>query len=633
LFVRTPGILDLDFWREAVGALAVEGPGIATLTQGWWDYIRGNGGIAGAAFAIVTIGAFAVAATMFLRWTRRRFAEIEVRTPFSRAVTAFVIFARDAFTTPFTVIIVLKVADGNGLMPTDIGQLGLGLAVAVAVASFGRAIANGALAPDEPQRRLATIGDARARRITIYLTWCARTLGAAIFLNILHKSVGAPLSATVATSAFLALAVACLTLHLLLRGQADDDTAIPGDKLGTPGLRFVAWLFAATLAVALVKGFIGLGAFLAGRAIVAMAMVAAYFLGAALVDAIFSDVLTAQTERGNRLAVTFGVSPRGLELIGTLLAAIIKLMLALLAILPVLGPWGVFAADFFGVVQDAVFGFRIGELTVSVGSILSAVVLLLIGIFITRALQRWLDRNFLPRTRLDTGLQHSVSSLFGYSGFIIAIVISLAELGIDLQKIALIAGALSVGIGFGLQSIVSNFVSGIILLAERPIRVGDRVVVKNEEGIVRRISVRATEIETYDRASVIIPNSDLVTGVVKNWTHSDTIGRINLKIGVAYNSDIEKVRDLLTLCACDHAEVEQNPPPAVLLSAFGDKAIEFDIFCVVPNVARGGAVKSDIYFHIFKRFADAGILMPAAARNDIWVHPIDDAPASAGDKA
>ena len=182
------------------------------------------------------------------------------------------------------------------------------------------------------------------------------------------------------------------------------------------------------------------------------------------------------------------------------------------------------------------FGFRVGGLTVSVGSILSAVVLLLIGIFVTRMLQGWLERNFLPRTRLDPGLQNSVSSLFGYSGFIIAIFISLAELGIDLQKIALIAGALSVGIGFGLQSIVSNFVSGIILLAERPIRVGDRVVVKNEEGIVRRISVRATEIETYDRASVIIPNSELVTGVVKNWTHSDTVGRINLKIGVAYNS-------------------------------------------------------------------------------------------------
>jgi small-conductance mechanosensitive channel len=277
------------------------------------------------------------------------------------------------------------------------------------------------------------------------------------------------------------------------------------------------------------------------------------------------------------------------------------------------------------------FGFRIGKLTVSVGTILSASMVLLTGIFVTKMLQRWLDRNFLPRTRLDPGLQNSVSALFGYAGYIIAIVVCLAEMGIDLQKIALIAGALSVGIGFGLQAIVSNFVSGIILLAERPIRVGDRVVVKNEEGIVRRINVRATEIETYDRASVIIPNSELISGVVKNWTHSDTIGRINLKIGVAYDSDLEKVRDLLAACAKDHPEVEQDPPPAVQISAFGDKAVEFDIYCAVPNVARGGGVKSDIYFEIFKRFQAAGVEMPAA-RSDLWVHNVQEKSAPLAEK-
>ena len=122
------------------------------------------------------------------------------------------------------------------------------------------------------------------------------------------------------------------------------------------------------------------------------------------------------------------------------------------------------------------------------------------------------------------------------------IALTLAAVGIDLQKITLVAGALSIGIGFGLQSVVSNFVSGLILLAERPIRVGDIINVKGEEGQVRRIHVRATEIETADRASVIIPNSELITGVVKNWTHANTLSRVVVRIGVGYDSDVEKVR-------------------------------------------------------------------------------------------
>ena len=140
-------------------------------------------------------------------------------------------------------------------------------------------------------------------------------------------------------------------------------------------------------------------------------------------------------------------------------------------------------------------------------------------------MQRWLEKEVMPHTAIEPSLQLSIVTILGYVGFIIAIVLALGEIGIDPQKIALVAGALSVGIGFGLQSIVSNFVSGLILLAERPIRVGDQIVVKGDEGFVRRISVRATEIETFDKASVIIPNSELITGVVKNWTHANTLGR------------------------------------------------------------------------------------------------------------
>jgi len=192
--------------------------------------------------------------------------------------------------------------------------------------------------------------------------------------------------------------------------------------------------------------------------------------------------------------------------------------------------------------------------------------------------------------------------------------LALAEAGIDLQKIALIAGALSVGIGFGLQSVVSNFVSGLILLAERPIRVGDSIVVKGEEGWVRRIRVRATEIETFERASVIIPNSELITGVVKNWTHANTMGRIILKIGVDYASDPEQVRDLLLACANEHPQVVDVPPPRALLLNFGDNALEFELRCVVKDFDWSLVVKSDLYFAILRRLRAAGIRIPAPQR-------------------
>jgi potassium-dependent mechanosensitive channel len=217
---------------------------------------------------------------------------------------------------------------------------------------------------------------------------------------------------------------------------------------------------------------------------------------------------------------------------------------------------------------------------------------------------------FMPRTGVDPSLQHSVGTLIGWTLLVAAIAFALSRLGIDAQQIALIAGALSVGIGFGLQAVVSNFICGIILLAERPIRVGDWVVVKNEEGIVRRISVRATEIETFDRASVIIPNSEFITGAVKNLTHSDTMGRVIVKLRVAFDSDMEAVRDLLVACACDHPQVLQTPPPRVFLMAFGDIGLEIEMRFIVANVNYAMTVKSDVQMVLLQKLRAAGIKIP-----------------------
>jgi potassium-dependent mechanosensitive channel len=232
-----------------------------------------------------------------------------------------------------------------------------------------------------------------------------------------------------------------------------------------------------------------------------------------------------------------------------------------------------------------------------------------IGALAVRAAQRWLAVNFLPRTGLESGLQNSIVALSGYFALILVMAVALGILGIDLQKIALIAGALSVGIGFGLQSVVSNFVSGLILLAERSIRVGDWVVVRNEEGFVRRISIRATEIETFDRASVIIPNQDFITGVVKNWTHSNTVGRITMKVRVAFDTDIARVRELLLEAAVKHPQVLPGTPN-VYVMGFGDIGIDVELMCLIGNVSQGLTVRTELYVDILAKFRDARIRIP-----------------------
>jgi small-conductance mechanosensitive channel len=257
-------------------------------------------------------------------------------------------------------------------------------------------------------------------------------------------------------------------------------------------------------------------------------------------------------------------------------------------------------------------------LHLSLRALLTAAAALVLILIITRAVQRWLQTELLPRSTIDPSLQLSIVTIFGYVGAITAIALALTGLGFDLQKIALIAGALSVGIGFGLQSIVSNFVSGLILLTERPIRVGDAIVVKGEEGWVRRVRVRATEIETYDRASVIIPNSELITGVVKNWTRANRLGRIVIKVGVAYDSDPAQVRDMLLAIARSHSEVVASPPPSAFLVGFGDNALEFELRCIVAEVERTLSVKSDLNHEILKRFREAAIEIPCPQREVRW---------------
>jgi small-conductance mechanosensitive channel len=233
----------------------------------------------------------------------------------------------------------------------------------------------------------------------------------------------------------------------------------------------------------------------------------------------------------------------------------------------------------------AIKGVSIGKYTFSIVDILVAAALFVAVLFGTRYAQRMLENRILPQTRLDAGVRHSVKAGVGYIGLILAAVTAVAAIGLDLSNLALIFGALSVGIGFGLQNIVNNFVSGLILLIERPIKVGDWVVVGTKEGTVRNIKVRATEIETFHKATIIIPNSEILSSAVVNWTHKDRMARIDIKVPVAYGVDTRRVRQLLLDCARAHAHVAIHPAPQVVLADLGANGLDFELRVFVDRKA------------------------------------------------
>lgn len=260
--------------------------------------------------------------------------------------------------------------------------------------------------------------------------------------------------------------------------------------------------------------------------------------------------------------------------------------------------------------------FKLGHTEVSLatmGQLVAMVVLVVVGSSIIRRLVR---TRLLARTKMDEGLQYAISRIVGYLCLVLGFAIGLQTLGIDITSFTVLAGALGVGIGFGLQNIVNNFVSGLIILAERPIQIGHRVDVGGTVGKVVRIGARSTSVLTNDNILMIVPNSEFISSRVINWTHGDPRVRFKIPVGVSYGSDPRTVERILLEVAGANENVLIDPAPAVVFIQFGDSSLDFELRAWTSTMSeRPGAFKSQLYFAIFDAFKKHGIEIPFPQRD------------------
>ena len=495
-----------------------------------------------------------------------------------------------------------------------------GLSIGLAFIVLSYALVFAFFAPRTPELRLSNLTDETASRAS----FCAMTIAVALALNIGLVGAGEQLKVSEAALSVYNLCTVILASWGLWRmagiwsepsetaakspTDGEDSQAANEDNWFTENLilsgRRAAYVLAVVTPLAAVSGYYALSRYILQSGILSAAVIAIaviLFLVAreavqALYEVAGENRRTAKEENGEE---SVGLLP---VFIGFVLALITIPILALV--------WGATTGDleeaYFGITE----GFTIGDTTFRPGDLLIAALVFGLGLFATRLFQAVVRRVVMPRTRLDVGARSSIVSGLGYLGFFISALAAISIGGIDLTNLAFLGAALGVGIGFGLQNIVNNFVSGIILLIERPIKVGDWIEVADTHGTVRKINVRSTEIKTFDRASYIVPNSELISGAVTNYTHEDVMGRVICPVGVAYGTDVRKVERILLEIARAHPMTLRRPPPQVIFQSFGGSSLDFELRAFLRDVNWVVATRSDINFEIERRFAEEGIEVP-----------------------
>jgi small-conductance mechanosensitive channel len=299
---------------------------------------------------------------------------------------------------------------------------------------------------------------------------------------------------------------------------------------------------------------------------------------------------------------------------------ILKLVFSVGAVIIILNNFGVRKIVTDWLVETLGHEWSIGDFSISLGALLLFIVSIWLSIITARFVRFILEGDVLPRFELARGVPGAVSTISSYIIIGFGIIVAVRGSGIDLNSFALLAGALGVGIGFGLQDIVKNFISGLIIIFERPIQIGDAVQVEDLSGRVQHIGIRSSIIKTWDGAEVIVPNGNLISNKVINWTFADQSRRIDIKVGVAYGTNVNLVMETLLECARQNKKLLSSPIPLVLFNDFGESSLDFELRCWTSEFGTWFQIKSDLRVSIEKAFREQNIEIPFPQR-DLHLNP------------
>lgn len=607
--------LDLTLGSEVTSAASNQMVSLWSIVKSWWRFVftfKLNSFLAAAFFAFVAALIIQLGARRALGSLYERDPTNEAPSYLSRLSVAFWSTAIPSGAVGVFLATTYFFLDYFNVLRPDIGTMLQSLFIVLGIVFFISRLAFACISPYLPAWRLVPIASRPGRVLVWLITGMALINGLDSFFSKVNQVLSSPLTLTMAKSLLSTVVIGVLILIIALIKPIEKN----GDTVVRPwpkAFRIFLILLGLVPIVAAGLGFIGLARFMAQQIVVTGAFLVAMYLGFLTGRAISEEQAFASSPIGRVMQNRFHFNEAILDQIGLAVGIVINLVVALVGIPLVLMQFGFQWSELKNTFYQLMTGFQIGSISISLMGILTGLALFVIVYLMTRWFQNWLDNSVMARGRVDSGVRNSIRTVVGYVGLVLAGLVAVSAAGFNLSSLALIAGGLSLGIGFGLQNIVQNFVSGLILLAERPFKVGDWVEAGTVSGIVKKISVRATEVETFQKQSIVVPNSTLINGNVGNWTLRNKLGRIDINVQAGYTDDPRRVHSLLLEIIRGHPSILKNPEPFVAFQSMTDSLLVFDAYAHVADITSTGGIKNELRFQIVERFHAEGIHMASSS--------------------